>query len=244
MRKLITRFCNFIFGKHKNNTLPRVWILAADMVLVIVAYVIASLMRAIDTYPLPNLIINWKLLWLLPSFYLVSFLISRTYDGMLRYAGFNDIRKIFSSCTITLAMLVLSKFFFLKFSPSFATAYYPSFMLMVYHYLITLVMMIIMRFTIRRLYNEVYKNTGDKMNTLIYGAGDGGMMLQRTLSQDKTSKFRIRAFVDDDPKRAGTQINTIKIYTPQQALTPEFIEKYDIDVMIVAIPSLSEERNK
>lgn len=244
MRKIITQFCNFIFGKHKNNTLPRRWILAVDMLIVIFAYIVASLMRSIDRFPISSLSVNWKLTWLLPSFYLVSFLISRTYDGMLRYSGFNDIRKIFSSCTVTLAVLVLSKFFFLKVYPPIATHYYPGFILMVYHYLITLVLMIIMRFTIRRLYNEVYKNTGDKMNTLIYGAGDGGMMLQRTLSQDKTSKFRIRAYIDDDPKRVGSQINTIKIYSPKTALTPEFIEKYDIDVMIIAIPSLTEQRKK
>ena len=244
MRKIITQFCNFIFGKHKNNTLPRRWILAVDMLIVIFAYIVASLMRSIDRFPIPSLTVNWKLTWLLPSFYLVSFLISRTYDGMLRYSGFNDIRKIFSSCTVTLAVLVLSKFFFLKVYPPIATNYYPGFILMVYHYLITLVLMIIMRFTIRRLYNEVYKNTGDKMNTLIYGAGDGGMMLQRTLSQDKTSRFRIRAFIDDDPKRVGTQINTIKIYSPNTALTPEFVEKFDIDVMIIAIPSLTEQRKK
>ena len=244
MHKILTKICNFIFGLHKNNTLPRVWILAADMVIVIVAYILASLMRAIDTYPVPSLSINWKLIWLLPTFYLIAFLITRTYDGMLRYSGFNDIRKIFSSCTVTLAVLVLSKFFFIKMYPSFAEEYYPGFILMVYHYLITLVAMIIMRFTIRRLYNEVYKNTGDKMNTLIYGAGDGGMMLQRTVSQDKTSKFRIRAFIDDDPKRVGTQINTIKIYSPKTALTTEFIEKFDIDVLIIAIPSLPEQRKK
>ena len=244
MHKILTKFCNFIFGKHKTNTLPRVWILAVDMLIVIFAYIVASLMRSIDTFPIPSLSVNWKLTWLLPSFYLVSFLISRTYDGMLRYSGFNDIRKIFSSCTITLAVLVLSKFFFLKIYPPIATNYYPGFILMVYHYLITLVVMIIMRFTIRRLYNEVYKNTGDKMNTLIYGAGDGGMMLQRTLSQDKTSKFRIRAFIDDDPKRVGSQINTIKVYSPRTALSPEFIEKFDIDVLIIAIPSLTEQRKK
>jgi hypothetical protein len=44
MRKLVTKFCNFIFGKHKNNTLPRVWILAVDMVIVILAYIVALFM--------------------------------------------------------------------------------------------------------------------------------------------------------------------------------------------------------
>ena len=242
MRKLITRVCNFIFGKHKNNTLPRYWILAVDMMIVIFAYIAASFMLALNL--LPNISINWKQAWLVPLFYLIAFLITKTYDGMLRYAGFNDIRKIFSSCTMTLVLLFISKFILLKVFPHFAINYYPGFILMIYHYLITLVLMIIMRFTIRRLYNEVYKNTGDKMNTLIYGAGDGGTMLMRTLSQDTNSKFKIKAFVDDDPKRAGTQINTIKIYSPKVAMTPEFIEKYDIQVMIVAIPSLSEKRNK
>ena len=242
MRKIFTKICNFIFGKHKNNTLPRVWILAVDMVIVIFAYIIANLLLYFDH--LPILSINWKQSWLVPLFYLVSFLISRTYDGMLRYSGFNDIRKIFSSCSFTLVALILSKILFLKVFHTFAVDYYPRMILILYHYLITLVLMIIMRFTIRRLYNEIYKNSGDKLNTLIYGAGDGGTMLMRALSQDTNSRFRIKAFVDDDVKRAKSQINTIKVFTPKVAMTPEFIEKYGIAVMIIAIPSLNEERMK
>ena len=242
MRKFIIRICNFIFGKHKNNTLPRAWILAVDMAIVIFAYIIADLMLYFEYLPIIEF--NWKMTWLLPLFYLITFLISKTYDGMLRYAGFNDIRKIFSSCTITLAALIISKIFFLKVYYPFALNYYPRFILMIYHYLITLVIMIIMRFAIRRLYNEVYKNAADKMNTIIYGAGDGGTMLMRTLSQDPTSKFKIRGFVDDDPKRAKSQINTIKVYSPSTAMTPEFIRKNELEVMIIAIPSLNEERKK
>ena len=242
MRKMIRHFCDFIFGKHKNNTLPRVWILAVDMAIVIFAYVIADLMLYYEY--LPVIEFNWKMTWLLPLFYLITFLVTKTYDGMLRYAGFNDIRKIFTSCTITLGLLITSKVFFLKVNHDFAAYYYPGFILMVYHYLITLVIMIIMRFTIRRLYNEVYKNASDKINTIIYGAGDGGTLLMRTLSQDPTSKFKICAFVDDDPKRAKSQINTIKVHSPKEAMTPEFVKKNNIEVMILAIPSLNEKRQK
>ena len=242
MRKIIIQICNFVFGKHKNNTLPRVWILAADMVIVIVSYVIANMLLYYEY--LPNVTINWQQTWLVPLFYLVAFLISRTYDGMLRYSGFNDIRKIISSCTATLLALVITKILFLRFYHPFAVDYYPQFVLLIYHYLITVVVMIIMRFTIRRLYNEVYKNTGEKMNTIIYGAGDGGTILMRALSQDTNSKFRIKAFVDDDPKRAKSQINTIKVYSPKEALTSRFIIKNRIETMIIAIPSLSEERSK
>ena len=244
MRNLIKHFCDFIFGKHKNNTLPRYWILAADMLLVIIAYVIAVFVMYYNDIAKLNLSVDWKRIWVFPLFYLIAFLITRTYDGMLRYSGFNDIRKIFSSCTVTFAIIMISKMFFLHYNRPIAVHYYPPFAIVVYHYLITVVLMIIMRFTIRRLYNEVYKTSSSKQNTIIYGAGDGGTMLMRTLNQDAASRFRIKAFVDDDPKRAKSQINTIKVYSPEIAMTPEFIKNNDIEVLIVAIPSLSEKRNK
>ena len=212
------------------------------MLIVIFAYVVALFMLYFKDFA--ESMFDWSRIWLPPVAYLAAFLITRTYDGMLRYSGFNDIRKIFTACTSTLVVLIISKLLLGQIWPDMVTNIYPRYVTLIYHYLITMVLMIMMRFTIRRLYNEVYKNTADKINTLVYGAGDGGTMLMRTLNQDPTSKFRIKAFVDDDPKRAKSQINTIKVYSPKVAMTPEFIEKYDIDVMIVAIPSLSEERKK
>lgn len=244
MRKLVTRICNFIFGKHKNNTLPRYWILATDMAIVFIAYVIAVVLVYFNDISKLNLIVDWKRVWLFPLVYLISFLLSKTYDGMLRYSGFNDIRKIFSACTWTLLFIVFSKWLFIKFYHPFAVNFYPPFTIIGYHYLITLVLMIMLRFTIRRLYNEVYKNVSNKINTIIYGAGDGGTILFRTLEQDTYSKYKIKAFVDDDPKRVGSQINTIKVYAPNEVMTEEYILKNNIEVLIIAIPSLDEKRRK
>ena len=242
MRKLIRHFCDFVFGKHKNNTLPRIWILAVDMGIVLFAYILAVLMYF--STDLADLVINWKFIWIYPLPYLIAFLISKTYDGMLRYSGFNDIRKILSSCTLTFVFYVVSKFLFIKFLPWVAVEIYPPFVIIFYHYLITMVMMIILRLVIRRMYNETYKTPTIKQNTIIYGAGDGGTMLLRTLSQDTTSKLRAIAFVDDNPKRVGSQINTIKILSPATAMTEEFIKKHKVEVMVLAIPSLDEKRSK
>ena len=242
MNKLIKKFCNFIFGKHKSNTLPRVWILCADMVIVIVAYLIAILMLYFQDIKASGF--EWKHMWIVPIVYLVAFLISKTYDGMLRYSGFNDIRKIFAACTTIVAILLLSKLILSHSSFYNLASYFPRYVTMVYHYLITMTIMILMRFTIRRLYNEVYKNPIQKRNTLIYGAGDGGTMLLRTLSQDTASVYKAKAFTDDDPKRVGLQINTVKVFSPKEAMTKSFIKKNEIKVMILAIPSLDEERRR
>ena len=242
MNTFIRNFCNFIFGKHNNNSLPRIWILAVDMLIVLFAYVVAIVMYYFKD--LAHLSINWKFIWVYPIPYLIAFLVSRTYDGMLRYSGFNDIRKIISSCTWTLVVYLLSKFILMKLNVPFVGVIYPPFIVIIYHYLITMVLMIIMRLTIRRLYNEVYKDSARKMNTIIYGAGDAGMMLQRSLSQDTSSPYRIKAFVDDDQHRVGNQINAVKIFAPSEALDEGFIKKNNIQVMILAIPSLDEDRRK
>ena len=242
MRKMIRHFCDFIFGKHRNNNLPRVWILAVDTFIVLFAYIVAVLMYF--SKDLANLTINWKYIWIYPLPYLIAFLISKTYDGMLRYSGFNDIRKILSSCTLTLVFYVVSKLLFIKFWTIVAVKVYPPFVIIFYHYLITMVMMIILRLVIRRLYNESYKNQNSKQNTIIYGAGDGGTMLLRTLTQDTSSKMKVVAFVDDNPKRVGTQINTIKILSPSMVMKEDFIKKNRIEVMVLAIPSLDEKRSR
>ena len=242
MKKLVINFCNFIFGKHKTNTLPRYWILIVDMVIVIVAYFITILMLYFNDIKSSGF--DWERIWIVPVVYLVAFLISRTYDGMLRYSGFNDIRKIFSARTGTVAILLLSKFILSNTSFHNLATYFPRYVTMVYHYLITMTIMILMRFTIRRLYNEVYKNPIQKENTLIYGAGDAGTMLLRTLSQDTAAVYKAVAFTDDDKKRVGIQINTVKVYSPSEALTKTFIKKNNIKIMVLAIPSLDEERRK
>ncbi len=242
MRKMIRHFCDFIFGKHRNNNLPRIWILAVDMGIVVFAYFIAVLMYF--SKDIVNLQVNWKYIWIYPLPYLIAFLISRTYDGMLRYSGFNDIRKILSSCTLTLVFYVVSKFLFIKFWHEVAVNIYPPFVIIFYHYLIIMVMMIILRLVIRRLYNETYKKQNIKQNAIIYGAGDGGTMLLRTLTQDTSSKLKVVAFVDDNPKRVGTQINTIKIFSPAMAMTEDFIKKNRVEVMVLAIPSLDEKRSR
>ena len=242
MYKITKNFCNFIFGKHNSNTLPRYWILLADMVIVAFAYAFALLMFYFRTSAIKNF--DWDGIILVMITYLTAFLITKTYDGMLRYAGFNDVRKILYACTGAVAVLLVSKFIFIQLHLKGIVYIFPRFPIIVYHYLITLVLMTIMRLTIRRLYNEIYKDQTVKQNTLIYGAGDGGTMLLRTLSQDTASVYNVKAFADDNKKRVGLQINTIKVYSPSEVLTENFIKENKIKVMILAIPSLTKERRK
>jgi len=213
-----------------------------DMAIVIFAYFLAVVMYY--SKDIVNMEVTWKYIWIYPLPYLIAFLISKTYDGMLRYSGFNDIHKILTSCTWTFVFYVVSKLLFIQFLPWVAIEIYPPFVIIFYHYLITMVLMVILRLVIRRMYNETYKNQNIKQNTIIYGAGDAGTMLLKTLTQDVSSKLNVIAFVDDNPKRVGIHINAIRIFSPALAMTEEFVTKNKVEVMVLAIPSLDEKRSK
>lgn len=242
MRKLVTRFCDFIFGKHKSNSLPRYWILLVDLVIVVAAYAISLFL--IYYNHLDSVATDLTFIFIPIIVYLIVFLLAKTYDGMLRYSGFNDIVKIFRSCCYAAGILVIGKLITTHINPNLGSLLFPRYIVITYHFLITMTIMVIMRFTIRRMYNEVYKNPQTKEKTIIYGAGDAGTMLQRTLSQDTNSKLSPEVFIDDNPMRQGNRINTIKVFSPQEVLTPECIKSHNIKNIVLAIPSLKDARRR
>ena len=243
MEKIVSRFCNFIFGKHKNNSLPRIWILLVDISIVVAAYAISLFLIYYNN--LSSFVGELKFIFIPILVYLIVFLLTKTYDGMLRYSGFNDIVKIFRSCCCAVSILVIEKLITAQINVQLAVLLFPRYIVITYHFLITMTIMVIMRLTIRRIYNEVYKNPQEKKEkTIIYGAGDAGTMLQRTISQDTASKIRPVIFIDDNPMRQGNRINTIKVLDPKEVLTPENIEKHNIKNIILAIPSLKDARRK
>ena len=245
MRKLVIKFCDFIFGKQSNSSLPRVWIMVLDMIIVIASYLMAMVLLYFNDMREPYWSYDWNRITMIPVVYLIMFLIFRTHEGLIRYSGFNDIRKIIISNTFALSALVIGKFIIMQTNPSLCGQIFPRFFIIAYHYLITMVLMIISRLSIRRIYNELYKQTGNaKTNALIYGAGEGGMLLYRTLSQDQQSPYNINAFVDDNPQKLKKKINTISILSPNEALNSEFLEKSHINTLIIAIPSLDASKKK
>lgn len=188
---------------------------------------------------------DWSRIIIVPCVYLVMFLIFKTHDGLIRYSGFNDIRKIIIANSFALSILVFSKMIFMKINTTVAYALYPRFFIIIYHYFITLVIMILSRLIIRRIYNEFYKKTSSKQkNVLVYGAGEGGLLLYRTLSQDTESPYKIFAFVDDNPTKHSKRINTINVLSPKKVFDFDFLKRNDIDTMIIAIPSIDIERKK
>ena len=245
MRFLLIKLCDFLFGKQANNSLPRFWVLVFDIVVLFIAYLISMLMVYYNSLDKGILFQGWYRVFVVMFAYVVMFVVYRTYYGMIRYSGFDDIRKIFNSCTIALAVLLIAKVTVTNINPALVSRIMPGYKVILYHYFLTVVIMVLSRFTIRRVYNEFYKETGiQKQNTLVYGAGEGGVMLARAFSQDQQAPYKIVAFTDDNPKKVNKNINTVPVMMPDKVFDEDFIHKNNIQVLILALPSVSLERKK
>ena len=225
--------------------MPRVWVLAFDIVVLLVSYLISMFLVHYNNLHEGIMFRGWYRIFIVTIVYIVMFLIYRTYFGMIRYSGFDDIRKIFNSCTIALAVLIITKIVITQINPSLVNHILPGYKIILYHYFLTVLFMVLSRFTIRRVYNEFYKDTSTiKQNTIVYGAGEGGVMLLRAFSQDQDAPYRIKAFTDDNPKKTNKNINTIPILPPEKVFNEEYIQKNKIKILILALPSVSGERKK
>lgn len=75
---------------------------------------------------------------------------------------------------------------------------------------------------------------------LIYGAGSAGRQLATALYHSK--EFSALAYIDDDSKLSGLDVNGVRVYPSSEIEV--LIERYDIDSVLLAIPSASRQANK
>ena len=78
----------------------------------------------------------------------------------------------------------------------------------------------------------------EKTKVAIIGAGIAGEYLLKELKNPRYQKYHLIGFIDDDQKKIGTKIKGIQVLDSTHKI-PELVEKFDIDLFIIAIPSVS-----
>ena len=73
---------------------------------------------------------------------------------------------------------------------------------------------------------------------IIYGAGVAGRQLAKALSQ--SNKYKIAAYIDDEPAVFGSEIDGVKVYSPISI--KEIISRDNVSQVLLAMPSTSHAR--
>jgi FlaA1/EpsC-like NDP-sugar epimerase len=98
-----------------------------------------------------------------------------------------------------------------------------------------------LRFSLRliaenRRMSNVTSETGQDRRILIVGAGDAGALVAKELQKNPQLKKIPVGFLDDNPAKQNNEIHGIPIVGTTASI-PKSIEQYDIDEVIIAIPS-------
>nr|WP_106783594.1 nucleoside-diphosphate sugar epimerase/dehydratase [Lysinibacillus timonensis] len=98
------------------------------------------------------------------------------------------------------------------------------------------------RFLLRLLKDkDSFRKTGSLKRILIVGAGQGGTMLVRNLIHNQNSDSIPVAFVDDNSNKIHLKIMNVTVVGTTKEI-PDIVEKYQIDEIIIAIPSLEKSK--
>ena len=88
-----------------------------------------------------------------------------------------------------------------------------------------------------------YKNSSDQKRVLIVGAGSAGTMIINEMLARREMKYNPVILVDDSQYKRGKRISGVKVVGNRYDI-PDLVKEYEIDVIIIAIPTLETEEKK
>lgn len=203
-----------------------------DIFSVIMASGLALLLRfefSFDKVETQYIDMMWGMLPLAVVITIAFFWIFRLYNSVWSFAGMIEMRNIILASILATAVCAVLMY---GNGNNMFRSYY------ILYLGVQVVITTIGRFAYRlyrRLINKG-KEQGRVRNTMVIGAGEAGDVIIRELKHSSYLRSNIRCVIDDNPYKWGKYINGVKIVGGRERIV-EFAEKYNIDEIIIAIPS-------
>ena len=174
---------------------------------------------------------------------LVSFILFRTYSGIVRHSTFADVLKlVFSSVFIGVILLLTNIVYQSYFSERIFRT--PAILLYVFF---SFTLLLLFRITVKEVYQLLRKNSVisvDKKRVLIFGIDEHSLSVGNTIMSNKILGFKLVGFVNDKFHARGGKISGRPLI-PLKDNFKEIISKYKVDAIIISEQSYSfTKRNK
>jgi FlaA1/EpsC-like NDP-sugar epimerase len=226
--------------KHKiffSNKRPRWLIFLGDVIICFFSLILAYLLRFNFKEIPPVEVESFKIVFpIVIGVRILSFLLAKTYQGIVRYTGSRDAARIFLALTAGMVFLLLLDFIFY-----IIRGVYPIPLSIIgIEYMASTFFMLSSRFIFKALYMEFANPSREKRSVVIFGAGESGLITKRTLDRDRGTRFKVLAFIDDDPQKIGKQLEGISIQ-PFEKLD-EILKANEVAQLIISVQNLPTQR--
>ncbi len=220
----------------KVNIVPRWIIFLLDIFSVSIAYLLANVIYYDFNFDF-LLDIDFSIRYILfISVCSLSFYLFKMYTGIVRYTSAIDSIRILSTIIFSVFVLLVIK---LVIQANEVERNIPT-ALIIFFALFSFLILTVYRTIIKIFFLYTKKVNGSRKKTLIYGAGDLGIAVKRTLDHDVRSKNAIVGFLDDNEQKINKVIDGTKIYASQKF--SHLINTLNIEEVIIASHNIPSDR--
>lgn len=164
---------------------------------------------------------------------MLATMMTKSYAGIVRYTGIQDGFRIIANELVTLVIVIVVNLLYyynfgrniIPYSVVFISFFISS--LLLYQY----------RLLVKNIFVYIKSDTVQRIPVVIFGAGVAGFLTKQAMEADVSSLYKLVAFLDDDVKKDGKEINGTRIYST--ARLPELVKKFKVRQLVIATNSLS-----
>ncbi|MEZ5196271.1 MAG: nucleoside-diphosphate sugar epimerase/dehydratase [Bacteroidales bacterium] len=169
----------------------------------------------------------------------ISFIVSKTYAGMIRYTSTEDAIRIF---TVVLAGSILFVIINVIFYYLINSRFVIPFSIIVIEFMTVVLLMITFRIVVKIAYLEILNPGGAKTRVIIFGAGEAGIITKRALDRDLGIRYKVIAFIDDDKNKWWKKLEGVAIHGFDKLR--ELLANNEVDNLIISAQKLSSEKKQ
>ena len=212
------------------------WIFLIDLILVSIAFIVAYVIRL--NFKLPTVSVMEFLIagGCCVGVYAICFLIFSSYKGVIRHTDVGElIRLIYTNFAAVIVLLGLD---FINQTVEGSVIHVP-YLVLVLQFVFSLFFLIGFRLVVRAVYSYLSRVENTK-KTLIYGAGDLGLLALEILSKERKENYQVVGFVDDDKNKWAKNLRDIQVSSFQKALSLGL--KKGVSMVVLAIAKMKKEK--
>ena len=170
---------------------------------------------------------------------LVIFYFFKLYDSLWAYAGEKEMQNLVMACVLSGVMNAVGLQFFKSHTQPVPQSYY-----FLYTFLL-ITAIFVSRFSYRffRSWKQQAGNRNNSKAVMVIGAGEAANIIIKEIITSNYSTMSIKCIIDDDTNKWGKYIQGIRVVGGREKIV-ECADLYDIDEIIVAIPSVSRQELK
>jgi FlaA1/EpsC-like NDP-sugar epimerase len=211
----------------KNKIAPKWVIFALDLVICIFSIVYANYLRynLLDGNFFGQSIVDDVIIATISN--AIFFYLFKTYEGIIRFSGFQEAVRSFSAVFYSFFVLLLANVvihFFGK-EPFIQTP------VLIIYFFVSSFLVFGYRLLVKNLY-RISVTQEDSSNVVVYGGEMNGSLLKRTIEQASNHKYQVVAFIDDDERFIGKSIDNVKIYGFEQIM--HVMQSWEIRMLFFA----------